>query len=96
MGISMAHDDFAPERAAFAEAVAAYFNDPNNPALSISLHGQDVSIADVCEAIADDEGVMPDDLTRALSLVPPATFAKGASYLKQYIKLPAPGDWIKK
>jgi hypothetical protein len=60
------------------------------------LEGGDVSIADVCEAVADDEGVTPEDLTRALSLVPPATFAKGASYLKQYIRLPSPGEWVKK
>ena len=83
-------------RADFAEAVAAYFNDPNNPALSIALEGGDVPIADICEAVTDDEGVMPDDLTRALGLVPPATFAKGASYLKQYINLPSPGGWVRK
>jgi hypothetical protein len=93
----MAKDRLAVERrrAAFAEAVAAYFNDPNNPALSIALEGVDVPIAKVCEVVADDEGVMPDDLTRALSLVPPATFAKGASYLKQYINLPSPGGLVR-
>jgi hypothetical protein len=93
----MAKDRVAVQRrhTAFAEAVAAYFNDPNNPALSIALEGVDVPIAKVCEAVADDEDMMPDDLTRALSLVPPATFAKGASYLKQYINLPTAGGWVK-
>jgi hypothetical protein len=94
----MAKTNLAVERrrAAFAEAVATYCNDPSNPNLSIALEGGDVPIADICNAVTDDEGVMPDDLTRALSLVPPATFAKGASYLKQYINLPSPGDWVKK
>ena len=59
----MSDDQFATERTTFAEAVAAYFSDPNNPALSIMLESGDVSIADVCEAVADDEGVMPEDLT---------------------------------
>jgi hypothetical protein len=93
----MAKDRLAVERrhAAFAEAVAAYFNDPNNPALSIALEGVDVPIANICQVLADDQDTMPDDLTRALSLVPPATFAKGASYLKQYINLPNLSGWVR-
>jgi hypothetical protein len=50
-GDSTSDDHFVTDRTAFAEAVAAYFNDPNDPTLSIDLDGQNVPISDVCEAV---------------------------------------------
>jgi hypothetical protein len=75
-------------RIAFAEAVAAYKKKPNNPALSILVRGQDVPVAQICEEMVRDQGMMPDYLARDIGLAPPVTFAKGASYLKQYLVLP--------
>jgi hypothetical protein len=80
-------------RIAFADAVATTKRNPNNPNLSVSVRGKDVPVVDLCEAMVNDRGVMPDFLTRDLGLVPPVTFAKGASYLKQYLVLPTPGVW---
>jgi hypothetical protein len=50
-GDSTSDDPFVTDRTACAEAVAAYFNDPNDPTLSIDLDGQSVPISDVCEAV---------------------------------------------
>lgn len=75
-------------RIAFAEAIAAHKRKPDNPALSIAVRGHDVSVSEICAEMVNDRGVMPDFLARELGLVPPVTFAKGASYLKQYLVLP--------
>jgi hypothetical protein len=66
-------------RIAFAEAVTAYGNNPNDPAMTTNVKGFDVSIAEICEEVADDQGSTPDHNTVALNLAPPATYAKGAS-----------------
>ena len=76
-------------RIAFADAVAAYKKRPNDPALSIPVKGQNVAVSRICEDMARDQGMMPDYLARDIGLVPPVTFAKGASYLKQYLVLPS-------
>jgi hypothetical protein len=78
-------------RLAFAEAVAAYGRNPHEPPLSITVRSHKVSIADVCEAIVADQGEMPEYLARDLNVVAPATYAKGASILKQYLRLPTLG-----
>jgi hypothetical protein len=70
---------------AFAEAVATLSNSID-PSVIVLVQGFDVSIAEICKDVQNDP-VMPDDITTALTLVPPATYAVGASSLRKRMSL---------
>jgi hypothetical protein len=95
--IGQTKDYFAAERRRddFAKAVAAYWDDSNNPDLSVMIDGREIPVVKICDLMIADEVSMPDELAATLSLIPPVKYAKSAAHLKQSIALPTDGGWGK-